>query len=512
MTDSQAATIELGARIVPGGFFLTRKDAPARTPFAPRPCDGEPPYRHCFTYAGGGSDIRHELIRMIDGAQRKIFVATLFLGDAELREALIRAARRLRGGVYVVSALDDKGLDKAINNVDDKTDIDQQLEYRNFRELTRHGIYVRGCAGLHAKFVVVDDATALVSSANLVTRSFDRVGENGVVVTEAEDVIRLAKLFGRLWQLSAWDMPPDPDPERHRVESRTARSLITVDAPAKGTGPIWTWGGDEHHIAAAIVDIVDRAEKDLILATFSVANMTYQIGRHPPEPRLLFDPVRRAVERGVRVRMFMRGRNNMDAARAEAAAFAGAGVEIVPDRLNHAKAAIADDRHGALFSANFLTGLGLTGGIEMGMRLDGTAALAEAVRYYEHAMAEANMTFAHDPSLEELAGALYAEALTPWPLPPSLEVVADDRTWRRLQEQQGVVLYERSGASPVTLRSGEERWQLDTANGWWWLEPCASPGQGRGAGETFEAWLTRERTPEGVERGLCAAALVRTSP
>jgi phosphatidylserine/phosphatidylglycerophosphate/cardiolipin synthase-like enzyme len=237
--------------------------------------------------------------------------------------------------------------------------------------------------------------------------------------------------------------------------------------------------------------------------------MTYQIGKHPPQPHLLFDPVRRAVERGVRVRMFMRGRNNMDAARAEAAAFAEADVEIVPDRLNHAKAAIADGRHGALFSANFLTGLGLTGGIEMGMRLDGTAALTEAVRYYEHAMDQANMTFVRDPSLDELASTLYAEALTPWPLPNSLEVVADDHTWRRLKEQQGVVLYERSGASTVTLHSGSDRWQLDTANGWWWLEQDSPPGKRRKTSEIFEAWLTRERTPEGVQRGLCPAVLVR---
>src|SRR2546423_5080598 len=112
---------------------------------------------------------------ILEAATEKIFVAPLSLGDAQVRKALLTAANRLRGGVYVISALDDKGLDQAINKVDDKTGIDDQIELRNFRELTRHGVYVRGYPGLHAKFVVVDDRVALVSSANLVTRSFERI-------------------------------------------------------------------------------------------------------------------------------------------------------------------------------------------------------------------------------------------------------------------------------------------------------------------------------------------------
>lgn len=506
----QGSVIELGARIITGGYFVIDPDARARTPFVPAASDGDEPYRHCFTYAGGGSSIGRELIEMIDGARRKIFVGTLYMGDAALREALVRAADRLRGGVYVVSALNNKELEKSINEVDDNTDIDTQLEYRNFRELTRRGIYVRGYPGLHAKFVVVDDAIALVSSANLTTRSFNRVGENGVIVTADEDVHSLASLFGRLWQLSPWDLPPDPD--REAVDSRSApSSLITIPAPATGgTGPIWTWNSEHHHIATAIRDVIDSAETDLVLATFSVANMTYRLPKGGLRPDLLFEPVCRAIDRDVRVRMLLRGRNNVLAARAEAKAFAEAGVEIVPDRLNHAKGVIADGKRGALFSANFLTDYGLTGGMEVGMRLDETPALVEALRYFEHAMVEANMSFVRNPRVDELAGTLYAEALTRWPLAPTLEVVAADADWERLSQQQGIVLYEQSGDKPITLYSGRDRWKLEGVEGWSWLESEPRDGKGQRAADVFEAWLTRERTPEGVRRGICPATFVRT--
>jgi phosphatidylserine/phosphatidylglycerophosphate/cardiolipin synthase-like enzyme len=504
MTDHAPERVDLSNRVAQGGFFVVRPDPPARTPFVSATA-GDAEYRHCFTYAGGGSSILRELIEMIDGARQKVFVGTLFLGDAELRGALVRAADRLRGSVYVISAFDDKGLDKAINEVDDATDVDQQLEYRNFGELTRRGIYVRGYPGLHAKFVVVDDAKALVSSANLVTRSFNRIGENGVVVTGAP-AAQIGRLFGRLWQLSPWDMPPDRD--RHTVQSRTATSRIAVAAPSpSNNGPIWTWHA-EHHIAAAIRSIVDAAESDLVLATFSIANMTAPLPRCRARPDLLFEPVCRALERGVRVRLLLRGRNNVPTARAEAAAFAAAGVEIFPDRLNHAKGVIADGRRGALFSANLATDHGLTGGVEVGMRLDDTAALAEALRYYEHQMNEANMGFVRDPSVGELAPALYAEALTRWPLDPTIDVMASDADWTRFAQAQGVALYERPPVGPITLYSGRDSWRLDRIEGWWWLERETRAGKGERAADVFEGWL-RHRTPEGVQRGLCPAIFRR---
>ncbi|MBV9765119.1 MAG: hypothetical protein JOZ48_09775 [Acidobacteriaceae bacterium] len=507
--------IDLGHRTVAGGFFALRRDAPARTPFVPEVfARHDEPYRHCFTYVGGGSTIRRELIDMIDHARTKIFIAALTLGDKELRESLIRAAGRLHGGVYVVSALDDKGLEEAINEYDDYPDVDRQLEHRNFRELTRYGIYVRGYRGLHAKFVVVDDQIALVSSANLVTASFTTTGENGVVVTNPADVDVLARVFARLWQLSQWDMPPDAR-NPGSIDKRTGSTRVAAPQPAvSGTGPIWTWEDREtdHHIATTIVAIADRAQRDLTLATFSIANISYPLPRAKTRPDLLLEPVQRAVQRGVQVRLLMRGRNFLPAARAEATAFAKAGAQIIPDRSNHAKGVIADRTLGALFSANFTIPRGLTGGIEVGMRLDGTSALAEACRYFDHVMAEANMEFVQDPPLGDLADTLYAEALTRWPLPRTLPMIAEDRDWRQLAAEQGVVPYERVGDA-VTLYSGNSEWKLRKEDSTWRLiqerNGQRKDNTSKDAASIFESWLSG-KVPAGTQRGLCPAALVHT--
>ena len=120
------------------------------------------------------------------------------------------------------------------------------------------------------------------------------------------------------------------------------------------------------------------------------------------------------------------------------------------------------------------------------------------------------MKFLRDPHLGELADSLYAEALTPWPLPRDLEIVTDDLSWQRLSSREDVVLYEQPESGPIVLHSGPHRWRMNDDNGWWMLKPEAKAG--RKAAEAFEAWLTREHTPKGVHRGLCPASLTRVLP
>jgi phosphatidylserine/phosphatidylglycerophosphate/cardiolipin synthase-like enzyme len=143
----------------------------------------------------------------------------------------------------------------------------------------------------------------------------------------------------------------------------------------------------------------------------------------------------------------------MRASRIEATAFAEAGVEIYADQLTHAKGVVADGRYGAVFSANFETDHGLTGGVEVGMRLDGrTYALTAAPHYYEHVMAESDLTFVRNARLGDLAERLDPDEryLHRWPLPRTVEVTADDAGWASLAEQSGPALYERNGTGPVT--------------------------------------------------------------
>ncbi|GIF96578.1 phospholipase D-like domain-containing protein [Catellatospora citrea] len=500
--------IDLGTRIVKGGFFLRKEPAPARTAFVSPAPDTNAGIRHCLTYTAGRSTIRDELLDMIERAQRKVFVAALFLGDEQVRMALERAAQRLEGGIYVVAALDDRGLDRSINEATDTMDIDKQTEYQNFTSLTNGGIYVRGYPGLHAKFVVVDDSIALVSSANLVTRAFDVTSENGVVITGGVEVKALAWMFRRLWRQSRWDMPPDP---HHAVRDRAAEDIELPVALDTGR-VIWTWEG-QHRILDAVRQTIDGATRELVLATFGIGNMTYGTTRQPARPELLFEPLRAAVERGVRARLLLRGRNNVPSSRAEALAFHNAGVEIFADRLHHAKGCIADGNAGAVFSANLMTSMGLTGGVEVGAKLDGTPVLKQALDYFNHCINESDLQFVIDPTLQALSARLLAESMQPWPKAITASLTCDDTTWSQLSTHAGPALFEVDNTETVRIFSGARCWTLEGSDSKWHLRPTGFPKGARDSSRLLDSWLSSRQTSGATprtKRGLLAAVVDRT--
>jgi phosphatidylserine/phosphatidylglycerophosphate/cardiolipin synthase-like enzyme len=442
---------------------------------------------------------------MLAGARRKVFVASLLVGDPAVRTALLDAAERLGGGVYVVAALHDKGFDRLITRVDcDPVDSTQPP----LSELTRAGVAVRGYPGCHAKFVVVDDEVALVSSGNLV---FSEAGENGVVVTGEDRVAPLSRLFARLWQLSPWDVPPDRDAYTVLSRERSPEPAAVEPPAPDAAGPVWTWGPDRH-LLQAVRELVDSATEDLVLATDGVREMA-------AKPDLLLDKVRTAVERGVRVRLLIRARNDDRPQRTAAIAFAKAGAEVHADPLHRAKAVIADGSRGLLGSANLAGTPGLTGGVEVAMRLDGAPALAEALRYLEHVMAEAPTRFVQDATVDQLAAGLGTSALSPWPLPSKLSVVAEEEDWKRLVNaaaRGGPALFSADEEGPM-LHVGVGRWRIHTEDGGHRLELTEYGTSVQRASEVLDGWLAdagslaaNVDSQAGAERrGLCPAVLVR---
>ncbi|GAB3970427.1 hypothetical protein GCM10027615_26820 [Plantactinospora veratri] len=291
---------------------------------------------------------------------------------------------------------------------------------------------------------------ALVSSANLETSALvdterkRATGENGVLVGDPAEVDRLARFFTRLWFAGCtWAALPGAEYALHR---RTpAPSPVTVPPPAGGTGVIWTYDGEdgdgphrERGILDAVHDVIGRARRELLLATFSLVGIR-------DRPELLLDPLRRAMAaHELDVRLLVRGRNNVPEHRADAAALAELGVTIHGDSDTHAKGVIADGRHGALFSANFDAVHGMFSGVEVGTRLDGRPALAEARRYFRHAMEHADLAFVPAPTQRELDEGLGARWRRRWPQGERLTVSATDADWRRLVEATatGPVLWE----------------------------------------------------------------------
>jgi cardiolipin synthase A/B len=506
--------LDLGTYQYNEGYFLLNQGA-AAAPYVSETA-GKGPYRHVFSYRGSRPAIKEAALELLSSARHKVFVASFRIGDTDLLNALYNAADRLHGGVYVISALDERSLRKGLETEDaDAPGADDiRAQNKRFEDMTSRGISVRGHENFHAKFLIVDDRVALVSSANLETSAFNDTksrgvtGENGFVVSDKNEVLRLARYFTRLWHDCTYEMPPGED---HTVQNRTASaSPCRVPVAELGLSPsvIWTYNG-ELGIRDSIHDIIGRARRRLLLASFSLNGMT-------AHPELLLRPLERAMRTHyLQVSLLIRARNNHPQTRHGATALADLGVRICADSLTHAKAVISDERHGALFSANFDADHGLLSGAEVGVRLDGNQALDEAVRHLQHAMAHADLKFAPNPTQTEMDVGLGAWWRTPWPFEPEMPVTCADAVWRQFvgAATSDPVLYSATQDQGLILYAGDSEWTLTQPDvtGIRTLKHAGKSAH-QSTKHLLEAWLSaRPQQISKAQRGFCSAELLKAN-
>lgn len=537
--------IDFGTRVVPGWYWLL--SGQERQRYEPRANAATGPLRHVYSYERSREAIKEEILELIKNAQDKVFLASFRFIDADLREALRQKAQQLRGGVYVITSLQKKDLYQALEFTPSYEDgeedwfdedwsagdggertakklLDEESK-KHYPALCRSGIWLRGHPKFHAKFLVVDDQKALVSSANLESTAlvdavdrpgrrpgFDAVtGECGVVTTRPGDAKMLGRFFARLWQAECtFDAPAST---AYKVSPRDPASpTFRLDyTPPDACGPIWTGAGDRL-ILKAIHRVCELAERDLVLATFSTKNLEQHWD-------LLYRPVRAALESGVRVRLLLRP-HNWPEARATAGLLASWGVEVYGDDKTHAKCVIADGRHGAIFSANFDAEHGIYSGTEVGMRLDGDPVLADVAHFFDHCMACAPQRIAEAPTVADCTR-LASRGLRPWPLPGRLVVVADNAAWDALAATAGPALFTKREATDqeVTLHADGGKWNLSRAGDTWRLtmieRPSLSPGRAALPPTLLENWLNPRQGHGSNDpyrqhgRGICPAVMTR---
>jgi hypothetical protein len=404
--------IDLSSNRVEGGFFLLNSH-PAN-PFVWSQDAGTDEH-FVGAYRDSGAPIRDAQLDMIRSARQKVFIVSFMLGDEELIQELLSAANRLRGGVYVITALDEHSLRRGLGEYDEIEREAPEERRKDFERLTSCGVNVRGHESCHAKFAVVDDRIAIAGSANFVANGFEWTGETNIILRDAAQVRQLARLFTELWyEGCVWEVPPGGT---YLVAERAPQQA--PNRPTEPTGRpgeiIWTNGAENTSLLRAICETIDAAERELLLSTYSVVGMR-------AKPHLLLDAIHLALKRGISVRLFIRQRNAWLEQIDELCELHDAGVAIHGDLRNHAKVAIADRQLGVLFSANFDGDHGLDSGVEVGYRLSQANSLSELNRYMEHAISNADARFVRNPTLTELDGQLAARWCKRWNSEPRLLV------------------------------------------------------------------------------------------
>jgi hypothetical protein len=252
-------------------------------------------------------------------------------------------------------------------------------------------------------------------------------------------------------------------------------------------------------------EVIGRARRHLVLASFN-------LNRMQERPDLVLEHVAEAIDRGVQVELLVRALNDRDRHRRDAGLFHQLGVSVLADDSNHAKAAIADDNLGMLFSANFDAENGLIAGtgIEVGVRLDGTAALADLTHYLRHALTCATRSYVPRPTARQLSSGL-TDHHTPWPLEPEVDIHCDRRVWQSFCDiiRQGPVTWSRRKSASVELVAGDHRLVLRPQGSVYRLEPDDTPGRPDGDALTHIIRDAHRRNERSQERGICTALFRR---
>lgn len=430
--------VDLASQRVRGGFFIFG-DCAQRAFRWPQNNDGS--YQFIGTFRDPTDSIsrkhgtvRDALLDLIRNSNARVFVASLLIGDQEVIEELLRAAARLKGGVYVITALTPKALRQGLadHEVDDAPPEERK---KNFERLTEGGIYVRGHEGCHAKFAVSDDSRALIGSANFVRNSLDWNNEAGLVVRDAVQVRQAARLFTELWFGGCtWEIPAG---RVYTVAQRTATEPPSLpDLPGQVANRlVWTNGPDQTLLLKTIQDTIAAARNELTISSYSIVGMS-------ENESLVFEPLRQAIERGVAVRLHIRQKNARPWEMAELVAAADMGVEIHGDTRNHAKAVISDRKVGVVFSANLDANHGLTNGVEVGMRLEDPVYVDHLCSYFDHVIETAETMFVRDPTLGQLNEFLAGRWRKKWPFRSEFELYGPKAGTFLEEAVNGVCLYE----------------------------------------------------------------------
>jgi cardiolipin synthase A/B len=167
------------------------------------------------------------LVRVIDRAQTRIFIEIYILTDASVIRALERAAAQ---GVAVYVMLEHRPLGLGVQP-------DRMMD-----RLRAAGILVKwtrpGFQLTHAKFVVVDDRLAVISSANF-SRSAFRQNRDFLVFDDRQaDVLAISRLFRADWDrlpasFQNLNLLVSPVNARLKLQMLIARAHRTIDVYAE---------------------------------------------------------------------------------------------------------------------------------------------------------------------------------------------------------------------------------------------------------------------------------------
>jgi phosphatidylserine/phosphatidylglycerophosphate/cardiolipin synthase-like enzyme len=199
-------------------------------------------------------------------------------------------------GVKIRFLLDQKGVGLSEQSTIEQLKAIPNLELRilDYNKLTGNGI-------IHAKYLVVDGATAYVGSQNFDWRSFEHIHETGLRITDPKVAGQVLAIFNQDWRAQALTTQGLKAPALNvKTESGDIRQSAFLLASPNQYNPSGV-GDSETGLPALLAD----AKSEVRIQLLDYAPLSYGPKGTRPYYAVIDNAVRAAANRGVKIKLMV---------------------------------------------------------------------------------------------------------------------------------------------------------------------------------------------------------------
>lgn len=317
-------------------------------------------FKHLCTYRD-----QHQIYDTIQekmlGSQRRIEIINFLITKEDLINTIVSTRKEKRIPMKVMT-----WLNQASHHLDiEENDIFwlNQWQAKSWRKLALNGIPLRSNIKCHIKIMLIDKKSFIFSSANLTETSLTRNIENGILIANMRDEIRIIQKFiTAIWKdyadteitslpshITSYSMPDD-DSEFLRVQSRPTNrnQLEGLETETENFRFLFTAPG-YNTLFSFLIELLEQAEEEILLLSYKVLNIQ-QIG--------LLEVLKRKITCGVKVRILVckiikkETKELTKQLKKFYLKLIEIGCEIVSIENNHAKGIVIDQKEVLIMTAN----------------------------------------------------------------------------------------------------------------------------------------------------------------
>lgn len=229
-------------------------------------------------------NLTRQVVSQINNAKVWIKACNLFFDDSDIREAFLRALDR-GVAIFILTNLDGAtGEVYTKRSKGKKWHVAQKtqnfMHSASLSKLYDAGAHISGLDGLHAKFILTDAGTGLITSLNFTPNSTKSISELGVCVKgkeseELEEIFDLIFLRPDQYRFASqgshfiYERPSETIDDS--ILSRMSNVKMTLAPTERGSGNALS-DCNIHDLRDEIFDIINSAVpgEDLYIATYSL--------------------------------------------------------------------------------------------------------------------------------------------------------------------------------------------------------------------------------------------------